>query len=437
MRKKELMKKGLTVLLSSAILISGCASKANSKTSAPSKGNAITENDNTKQDTDNTTLENDTDTSTNNTKTSENDSKPQKTEEKSPKNESNASPSSNTEKTEDEDVIFTNISNGPIYDAIQSIDPDLQVQDANSGEYLAVTMDKPGDNIDTKATIYRFLWDAVQFLKTEVIKDTYTSVRFTFLGNDFLETFGVNNFKNFDDFMTSYIGPISKNEDVKTYFPVFYKSIFATKDTSVATEKTMYELSKKYGQDYELPDNYQEGYLWIAANFNYDCGFSIKENVVTVEIPAENTIESGTNTYTQIIAALEALNKILADRPELFPYEKLSIICIDKSTGSTLATRIIEKNTYNWETTTNTASGDFFKGLNNASSSSDTSQQTTDNESQQQTSANYILNTSTMKIHKPSCSAVKKIATENYSTSDSTIADLEAQGYSRCGICLK
>lgn len=38
------MKKGLTVLLSSAILIPGCASKENSKTSAPSKDSALIKN---------------------------------------------------------------------------------------------------------------------------------------------------------------------------------------------------------------------------------------------------------------------------------------------------------------------------------------------------------------------------------------------------------
>ncbi len=60
-----------------------------------------------------------------------------------------------------------------------------------------------------------------------------------------------------------------------------------------------------------------------------------------------------------------------------------------------------------------------------------------DNESQQQISESYALNTSSMKIHKPSCSAAKKIAPENYSTSNSSISELEAQGYGRCGICLK
>ena len=97
----------------------------------------------------------------------------------------------------------------------------------------------------------------------------------------------------------------------------------------------------------------------------------------------------------------------------------------------------MEKNTSDWETTENTAVGDFLTGLNGDSSNSDNTQQTSDNESQQQTSDSYVLNTSTMKIHKPSCSAAKKIAPENYSTSDSSISELEAQGYSRCGICLK
>lgn len=62
---------------------------------------------------------------------------------------------------------------------------------------------------------------------------------------------------------------------------------------------------------------------------------------------------------------------------------------------------------------------------------------TYDNPEQQNTTAQYVLNTSTMKIHIPTCSAVKKIKLENYAESDLSIAELEAQKYERCGICLK
>lgn len=71
------------------------------------------------------------------------------------------------------------------------------------------------------------------------------------------------------------------------------------------------------------------------------------------------------------------------------------------------------------------------------SSDNNTQQPNTETESQQQTSDSYVLNTSSMKIHRPSCSAAKKISFENYATSNSSISELESQGYSRCGICLK
>lgn len=58
-----------------------------------------------------------------------------------------------------------------------------------------------------------------------------------------------------------------------------------------------------------------------------------------------------------------------------------------------------------------------------------------DNPEQQQTSASYVLNTSTMKIHYPSCGSVKKISPQNYAASNSSIEDLKAQGYTTCGNC--
>lgn len=47
----------------------------------------------------------------------------------------------------------------------------------------------------------------------------------------------------------------------------------------------------------------------------------------------------------------------------------------------------------------------------------------------------YVINTSTKKIHDPGCSSAKKMKEQNKQTVTSTLADLEAQGYEPCGIC--
>ena len=62
---------------------------------------------------------------------------------------------------------------------------------------------------------------------------------------------------------------------------------------------------------------------------------------------------------------------------------------------------------------------------------------TYDNPEQQNTEAVYVLNTSTKKIHYPSCKSVKKIAPQNYSTSNLSVEELKNQGYTTCGNCFK
>lgn len=62
---------------------------------------------------------------------------------------------------------------------------------------------------------------------------------------------------------------------------------------------------------------------------------------------------------------------------------------------------------------------------------------TYDNPEQQQTEATYVLNTSTMKIHHPSCKSVKKIAPHNYATSNASLEELKVQNYTTCGNCFK
>lgn len=58
---------------------------------------------------------------------------------------------------------------------------------------------------------------------------------------------------------------------------------------------------------------------------------------------------------------------------------------------------------------------------------------TYDNEEQQNTNE-YVLNTNTKKVHKASCSEVKKIASKNYATI-SNLEDAYAQGYKPCKKC--
>lgn len=57
------------------------------------------------------------------------------------------------------------------------------------------------------------------------------------------------------------------------------------------------------------------------------------------------------------------------------------------------------------------------------------------NPSQQKTSSSYVLNTSTMKFHYPSCNSVEKIAPDNYATSSASRDSLISQGYDPCGNC--
>lgn len=68
-------------------------------------------------------------------------------------------------------------------------------------------------------------------------------------------------------------------------------------------------------------------------------------------------------------------------------------------------------------------------------SGDDSNFNTHDIEEQQQTEAQYVLNTSSMKFHYPSCSSVKKIAPHNYATSNSSRDELIGQGYDPCGNC--
>lgn len=58
-----------------------------------------------------------------------------------------------------------------------------------------------------------------------------------------------------------------------------------------------------------------------------------------------------------------------------------------------------------------------------------------DNPGQQDTSSTYVLNTSTMVFHRPSCRDVRRIAPQNYATTNRSRASLLADGWQGCGHC--
>ena len=96
------------------------------------------------------------------------------------------------------------------------------------------------------------------------------------------------------------------------------------------------------------------------------------------------------------------------------------------------------------QTTQNTANNNTapaVSGAPNTPQSSgageDSNFNTYNNTEQQNTNMSWVLNTSTLKIHYPSCRSVPKIAPQNYSTSNDSLDALKNQGYSTCGICFK
>lgn len=58
-----------------------------------------------------------------------------------------------------------------------------------------------------------------------------------------------------------------------------------------------------------------------------------------------------------------------------------------------------------------------------------------DNSASESTNETYILNTNSKKIHKPNCSAVNDMKAQNKEETHKSIKELEAEGYSTCGIC--
>lgn len=122
------------------------------------------------------------------------------------------------------------------------------------------------------------------------------------------------------------------------------------------------------------------------------------------------------------------------EKPQLAP---LPVEAQEFQTEKTPEPQTITEPTSQPITTSNTQSVVTSSGGNSGTGTGESNFNTYNNPEQQQTSDTYVLNTSRHKIHHPSCASVAKIAPKNYATSNSSIAELEAQGYTTCGNCFK
>ena len=127
---------------------------------------------------------------------------------------------------------------------------------------------------------------------------------------------------------------------------------------------------------------------------------------------------------------------LVSDNEQIHSTEPQESGSIDNNSSPTVIPT--EENSTDINFPTSTAAENPIQSSGSQGTSGDESNfNTYNNPEQQQTSALYVLNTSSMKIHYPSCSSVKQIAPQNYATSNSSTEDLRAQGYTTCGKCFK
>lgn len=156
------------------------------------------------------------------------------------------------------------------------------------------------------------------------------------------------------------------------------------------------------------------------------------ENTDTTTLIIETTTEINNEDYIDVNAELDNITKDseVTDIEETTDnisettdeYIELSTSTTEEITENTLADELSE---------THTITSTYLELSNDNNSEAHFTDYDTP---EQQNTFEYVLNTSTHKFHRPSCSSVKKIKPENYSTTDSRENAINS-GYEPCGNC--
>ena len=142
-------------------------------------------------------------------------------------------------------------------------------------------------------------------------------------------------------------------------------------------------------------------------------------------------------SYTPFVTTDTALLNQCLTNGTVVQVEGQYFITPEASTAMRNANLAAANNTNQQNTTTPEASTDIPNANPTAANNTGYNFDTYNNTEQQQTTASYVLNNSSKKIHYPSCRSVPKIAPQNYATSNQTVNELIAQGYTTCGIYFK
>lgn len=253
------------------------------------------------------------------------------------------------------------VTTGDVYRRAQFIDSELEIEESGTTLYLTREFETTEKN-----NIRRFFWDIAHMMNYAGIEETYDTIAATFFCGDVVEMVSIQNFHGLHDFTSSYIGPLSSDENIKTLFPSYYYSVLGAHDRATISSKNMYDLGKQYGLDTEEPKVYPNGYLWIFSCFDSTCGFSISDNKITIEPTAKNSIESGKAAKSTVKDSLASYDKFVSENPELMPYTEIYIQYYDADNLSTkLWLMNMVKKSGKWETVTNSCpESDFLIGLN-------------------------------------------------------------------------
>ncbi len=156
------------------------------------------------------------------------------------------------------------------------------------------------------------------------------------------------------------------------------------------------------------------------------------ENTETTTLIIETTTEINNENYIDVNAELDNITKDSEVTDIEETTNNISEITDEYKELSTSTTEEITENKLADELSETHATTSTYLELSNDNNSE--AHFTDYDIPEQQNTFEYVLNTSTHKFHSPSCSSVKKIKPENYSTTDSRENAINS-GYEPCGKC--
>ena len=223
---------------------------------------------------------------------------------------------------------YVEITSGPLYENIHSIDPGFEISDSDGTLIVAKSIEGI-----TLADVQNFFSSSAKILNLSDCK-SYSSMNIMLYGSidgeGFIENIMIFDYSGIDSGFTASLLNGSENDGLKALFQACFDTYYGAHTESAH----LAAIQHSYDETTEFPDTYRNGFLWAMASFPNGLQTKVEGYHLTVTSYYPNSESGGKKAYLDLNSSVSLYNRMLSADSFAMPYTHVYLLFNDSSSTS-------------------------------------------------------------------------------------------------------